>query len=172
MSWKIITFFVSLVHFFCICYTGHCCSKLQKLKMLTFLLAFSRWQICQILMRIWRFQKIKLYFFILLQIKNWCKLNLFFTCQINNVNNITSQIVFPNYPKAAQTLVSQVNSTLKWPLNLINNSQDAQLDHYGNFADLNSLQISNLIRSWKEVTRLFDFCKILLSNTCMKNSSW
>ena len=42
------------------------------------------------------------------------------------------------------------------------------LNCYGAHGDLNSA----LIRNWIEVTRLFGFCKILLSKTCLKNSPW
>ena len=62
LSWRMwITFFLSLM--------GHWIHNYsESLKMLTFLLAFSRWRICQILMKVWRFQKIKLYLCIHLQL--------------------------------------------------------------------------------------------------------
>ena len=55
LSWRIwITFLLSLM--------GHWVhSYSESLKISTFLLAFSRWGIRQTLMKIWRFQKIKLY---------------------------------------------------------------------------------------------------------------
>ena len=70
---------------------------IAKIEILTFLLAFPAWQIPQTLMKVWRFQKIRLYFFILHQIKNSYKLNLLFTRQNYNFDNIAGRLVSPNH---------------------------------------------------------------------------
>ena len=44
------------------------------------------------------------------------------------------------------------------------------LDWYGDLVDFDSLEISGLITNWREVISLFNFCKMLLSDTCMKTS--
>ena len=49
--------------------------------------------------------------------------------------------------------------------------EEHTLDCYGYLVDFNSLKISGLITNCREVISLFDFCKILLSDTCMKNFS-
>ena len=66
VSWRMrITFFVSLT-MIDLGHWVHNYSESQKI--FTFLLAFSRWLICQTLMKVWRFQKFNLYFCIHLQL--------------------------------------------------------------------------------------------------------
>ena len=65
------------------------------------------------------------------------------------------------------------NSTLRWPLSTINSSLDAKVRiKYFELQwrpwVLNSEEIVGLIIYWKEVRRLFDFDKIILSDTCIK----
>ena len=48
--------------------------------------------------------------------------------------------------------------------------EEHTLDCYGYLVDFNSFKISGLITNFRDVISLFDFCKTLLSDTCMKNS--
>ena len=50
--------------------------------------------------------------------------------------------------------------------------EEHTVDCYGYLERLNNLEISGLITDCREVISLFDFCKTLLSGTCVKNSSW
>ena len=56
-----------------------------------------------------------------------------------------------------------------WP-RLLDTNFSCTLDGYEDLVDFNSLKISGLITNWREVIRLFNFCKMLLSDTCMKIS--
>ena len=80
---------------------------IMKIQKLTFLFLFFMWQILHKCQKYKNFKtlQIRLYIanhiFILLQIKNYCKLNLLFTQQNNNLNNIPSielLILFPKWP--------------------------------------------------------------------------
>ena len=48
--------------------------------------------------------------------------------------------------------------------------EEHTLDCYGQLVHFNILEISGTITNCRGVISLFDFCKMLLSDTCMKNS--
>ena len=48
--------------------------------------------------------------------------------------------------------------------------EEHTLDCYGYLVDFNSLEVSGPITNCGGVMSLFDFCKTLLSDTCMKDS--
>ena len=48
--------------------------------------------------------------------------------------------------------------------------EEHTLDCYGYLVDFNCLEISGQITNCRGVMSLFDFCKTLLSDTCMKDS--
>lgn len=102
-------------------------------------------------------------------------MKLFSIHHINNFNIITDWLAPQNYSNALHTIVKKkhnstfdchwVGLTAKWMQKL----EPHILGCYRELGDINSLEISGLIANWKEVTRLIDFCKVFLSNTCIKN---
>ena len=97
VSWRMwITFFVSLT-MIDLGHWVHNYSESQKI--FTFLLAFSRWLICQTLMKVWRFQKFKLYVCIHLQlylcIKQKINVNETFTLPSKSITLILQAGQFP-----------------------------------------------------------------------------
>ena len=69
-----------------------------------------------------------------------------------------SWLVSRIFPNGNNTIKQWQNSTLEWSLILSNTSLEKlelnTLDCYGDFKDLNSKEISHLLKNLKEITRL------------------
>ena len=109
-------------------------------------------------MKVWRFQKIKLYLFFLYQVKSLCRWNLFFTHQINNFDNFAGQPVFSNNSNASMPIKKRIippwNGLWIWlTAYWMQNLEWYTLNCYGHLGNFNGLEISGLITNWRKFTK-------------------